>query len=138
VHLRVDSKSSAGSLTIGELARLTRRRASAIRYYEQIGLLPEPARVSGRRRHSEADVRTLAIVDTAQRAGLRLAEIEPLVRDEPGPELRGVAERRLRALDALLERARIVRAWLEAAARCECPSLDDCRLFDEPALPPRG
>jgi len=36
-----------------------------------------------------------------------------------------------------IERARIVQRWLEAAARCECPDLDECCLFDEPsALPP--
>ena len=34
-------------LTIGALARLTGKSASAIRYYEQIGLLPEPARTAG-------------------------------------------------------------------------------------------
>jgi len=36
-----------------------------------------------------------------------------------------------------IERARIVQRWLEAAARCECPDLDECCLLDEPsALPP--
>jgi hypothetical protein len=37
----------------------------------------------------------------------------------------------------LVERTEIVRDWLEAAARCECPTLDDCPLFDDPALLPR-
>jgi len=30
-----------------------------------------------------------------------------------------------------------VRDWLEAAARCECPTLDECPLFDDPALLPQ-
>jgi hypothetical protein len=38
---------------------------------------------------------------------------------------------------ALIERTELVRDWLECAARCECPDLDQCSLFDEPALPPR-
>jgi MerR family redox-sensitive transcriptional activator SoxR len=132
LHLRVDSKSSP-TLSIGELARLTNRRASAIRYYEQIGLLPPAERVSGRRRYEPATVRTLAIVDTAQRAGLTLDEIGPLLAGGPGDELRRIAERRLPEVDALLERATVVRGWLEVAARCGCPPFDDCCLFDETA-----
>jgi MerR family redox-sensitive transcriptional activator SoxR len=125
-------------LTIGELARRTARRASSIRYYEAIGLLPEPVRISGRRRYTEEAVRTLTVVDTAQRAGLSLDEIRTLLAAEPGDagaaeELRRIAERKLPELEATIERAVLVRRWLEAAARCECPSLDDCCLF-EPIL----
>jgi MerR family redox-sensitive transcriptional activator SoxR len=135
VHVQVDLKSSSGSLTIGQLARLTNRRASAIRYYEEIGLLPEPDRIAGQRRYSPDSVRTLAIVDTAQRAGLTLEEIKPLLAGDPSEELRRIAERKLAEIEALLERVQVVRGWLEAAARCECPSFDDCCLFDDPALP---
>ena len=125
----------ADELTIGELARLTARRPSAIRYYEEIGLLPEPARVAGRRRYPQESVRTLAVIDTAQRAGLALDEIRALLAAQPGDataveELRGIAERRLPELDATIERAQVVRRWLEAARSCECPSLDDCCLFE--------
>ncbi len=128
-------------LTIGELARLTGRRASAIRYYEEIGLLPEPMRVSGQRRYHHSAVRNLAVIDTCQRAGLPLGDIGRLLKATPGQDaaavqrLRQVAERRLPELAASIERAILVRQWLEAAARCECPSLDDCCLFDDPPLP---
>src|SRR5262249_17982863 len=61
-------------LGIGELAKLTGKRASAIRYYEQIGLLPRPARMDGRRRYHPGVVRTLAVIETGQRAGLALEE----------------------------------------------------------------
>jgi DNA-binding transcriptional MerR regulator len=130
-------------LTIGELARRTSRRTSSIRYYEQIGLLPEPVRVGGRRRYREQTVRTLTVVDTAQRAGLALSEIRTLLTAAPGEsaaieELRGIAERKLPELEATIERAVLVRRWLEAAARCECPSLDECCLFEpEAGLPER-
>jgi redox-sensitive transcriptional activator SoxR len=128
-------------LTIGELARLTGRRASAIRYYEEIGLLPEPIRVGGQRRYDHSAVRNLAVIDTCQRAGLPLDDIGRLLEATPGQDtaavqrLRQVAERRLPELAASIERAVLVRQWLEAAARCECPSLDDCCLFDDPPLP---
>jgi DNA-binding transcriptional MerR regulator len=128
-------------LTIGELARRTARRTSSIRYYEEIGLLPEPVRVGGRRRYPEETVRTLTVVDTAQRAGLTLSEIRTLLSAAPDDsaaveELRGIAERKLPELEATIERAVLVRRWLEAAARCECPSLDECCLFEpEAGLP---
>jgi DNA-binding transcriptional MerR regulator len=125
-------------LTIGELARRTARRTSSIRYYEEIGLLPEPVRVGGRRRYPEQTVRTLTVVDTAQRAGLTLSEIRTLLTAAPDDsaaieELRGIAEQKLPELEATIERAVLVRRWLEAAARCECPSLDECCLFEPEA-----
>jgi MerR family redox-sensitive transcriptional activator SoxR len=126
---------SRANLSIGELARRTARAPSAIRYYEEIGLLPEPARESGRRRYPEESVRTLAVIDTAQRAGLSLDEIKLLLEADPGDAdaveaLRRVAEQKLPQVDAMIERATMVRSWLEAATRCECPSLDECCLFD--------
>jgi MerR family redox-sensitive transcriptional activator SoxR len=131
----------ADLLTIGELARRTGRRASAIRYYEEIGLLPEPIRVSGQRRYAHAAVRNLAVIDTCQRAGLPLDDIRLLLKAAPGhdasavQQLRRVAERALPELAASIQRAVLVRQWLEAAAQCECPNLDDCCLFDDPPLP---
>jgi MerR family redox-sensitive transcriptional activator SoxR len=139
VVVKVDLMSSTESLTIGELAGLSGRAASSIRYYEAIGLLPEPVRVGGRRRYPPETVRTLAIVDTAQRAGLTLDEIATLLHASPDAvdELRAIAERKLPELTAMIERATLVRSWLECAARCECPTLDDCALFDDrDALPP--
>src|SRR5438132_10465291 len=58
------------SLAIGEVARLSGKAPSAIRYYEEVGLVEAPERVSGRRRYPRACVRTLAVIETAQRAGL--------------------------------------------------------------------
>jgi len=128
-------------LTIGELAQRSGRRASTIRYYEQIGLLPEPVRISGQRRYPEAAVRTLAVIAASQHAGLSLDEIRPLIEFVAGDgtaavhQLRQVAGRKLPQQIALIERAELVHQWLEAAASCECPSLDDCSLFDEAAIP---
>jgi len=55
-------------LTIGAMAALAGKRPSAIRYYEQIGLLPPAARVGGRRVYGPDTVRTLAVIETGQRA----------------------------------------------------------------------
>jgi MerR family transcriptional regulator, redox-sensitive transcriptional activator SoxR len=128
---------SADSLLIGDVAQASGKAASAIRYYERIGLIPAPGRVSGRRRYPRSALRALAIIDTAQRAGLTLDEIRPLLAAAPADlavseRLRLVATRKLPELRALIERAELVGRWLEAAAGCACPSLDDCRLFDEP------
>src|SRR5262245_36195752 len=126
-------------LTIGELARRSGRRASAIRYYEEVGVLPPPARISGQRRYTPATERSLTVIDVAQRAGLTLDEIKILLESPAGSpaateHLRLVAERRLPELRARIERARLVERWLEAAARCECPDLDACCLFDDRAF----
>jgi MerR family transcriptional regulator, redox-sensitive transcriptional activator SoxR len=135
---------SSELLAIGEVAKRAGRAASSIRYYEEIGLLPEPARVNGRRQYRPEIVRTLAVIETAQRAGLNLDEIRLLLDAAADnrvatERLREVAERKLPELVALIERAELVRAWLEDAACCTCPSLEDCPLFDEPArLPERA
>ena len=129
-------------MTIGAVAALSGKRPSSIRYYEQIGLLPPAARASGRRVYGPDTVRTLAVIGTGQRAGLSLDEIRALLSAKPDDQaaierLREVAIRKLPQVKELIERTEIVRDWLEAAARCECPSLKECPLFDDPALPPQ-
>jgi MerR family redox-sensitive transcriptional activator SoxR len=129
-------------MTIGAVAAQAGRRPSSIRYYEQIGLLPRPDRVSGRRVYGPDTVRTLAVIETGQRAGLTLDEIRALLsasdRDQAAVErLREVAIRKLPQVKELIERTEMVRDWLEAAAMCECPTLNECLLFDDPALLPR-
>jgi len=124
-------------MRIGEVARRAGVRVSLIRYYEEIALLPEPARVSGQRRYDETVLRRLAVIDVAQRAGLSLDEIRELVEhgNEPMSErLRELAQRRLPEIDALIDRARRVRAWLEAAQGCDCQTIDACALFDDAPL----
>jgi MerR family redox-sensitive transcriptional activator SoxR len=129
-------------MTIGAVAAQAGRRPSSIRYYEQIGLLPPAARVSGRRVYGPDAVRTLAVIETGQRAGLTLDEIRDLLSATPDDQaaierLRELAIRKLPQVKELIERTEIVRDWLEAAARCECPTLDECPLFGDPALLPQ-
>src|SRR3712207_4190434 len=124
-------------MRIGDVARRAGVRVSLIRYYEEIGLLPEPARISGQRRYDETVLRRLAVIDVAQRAGLTLDEIRELVdhgNDPMSARLRAIAERRLPEIDALIERAQRVRSWLQTATACTCERIDDCALFDDAPL----
>ena len=125
-------------MRIGQVAERAGVRVSLIRYYEDIGLLPAPERVSGQRRYDDSVLRRLAVIDIAQRAGLSLDEIKELVDHGADPlshRLREIAERRLPEIDALIERAHRVRAWLAQATGCGCQAIDECVLFDDADLP---
>ena len=128
-------------MRIGDVAAKAGVRTSRIRYYEDIGLLPSPDRVSGQRRYDESVLRRLSVIDVAQRAGFSLEEIRQLVdhgNDPMSERLRELAEHRLPEIDALIERAERVRAWLLAASTCGCERIDECALFDDaPASPAR-
>jgi MerR family redox-sensitive transcriptional activator SoxR len=121
-------------LPIGEIARRAGVAPSTIRYYESIGLLPEPERESGQRRYDEAVVRRIELVAIAQKAGFSLREISELMPALGGEEpmadpMRLLAGRKLGEVDALLERAQAMKQWLELAADCTCRSSDECSLF---------
>jgi len=120
-------------LAIGEVAGQAGMSASRIRYYEARGLLPQPERVSGKRRYGPDVLRRLAIIDAAQRVGFGLEEIGDLLasRDELAHErLRELALAKLPELDQLIERATSVRRLLEICSECDCESIDVCRMFD--------
>ena len=126
-------------MRIGEVAERAGVNTSLLRYYEDIGLVPAAERVSGQRRYDSTVLRRLAVIDVAQRAGMRLDEIRLLLEhgNEPMSEqLRELASDKLPEVDALIERATRVRAWLQTATDCNCQSIDDCALFDEPELEP--
>jgi len=133
----------APTLTIGQVARRAGVRDSRIRYYERIGVLPQPERVCGQRRYTDDVLRRLAIIDVAQRAGLSLGEIRDLTgpsgRDRRASErIRELADHRLTAMEALIQRAQAVRQWLRVARTCDCESVDVCDLFvDHKLAPPR-
>src|SRR5258708_34987187 len=66
-------------LTIGELARRAGIASSALRYYEELALLPPPARVSGQRRYPESAVGLVGIILLLRDAGFSLAEQKALL-----------------------------------------------------------
>ena len=125
---------STPDLTIGDVAARAGVNTSAIRYYERIGLLPQPERVAGKRRYAPDVLERLAVISTAQRAGLSLGEVRDLLDgvdagETAGERLQALARRKLPEVDALIAQAEAVRGWLQAAEECRCPTLDDCPLF---------
>lgn len=123
------------TVTIGKLADRFGLNTSAIRYYERVGVLPEPARESGQRRYGPDAVRRLEVLEVAKRAGFSLDETRVLLRSaEAGTPafeaLRDLAARKLPEVEALITRAQEMRAWLLTATDCSCTSLDVCALFE--------
>jgi MerR family redox-sensitive transcriptional activator SoxR len=124
-------------LTIGEVARRAGVATSSIRYYESIGLLPEPHRLHGQRRYDAGVLGRLAFIGVAQSAGFKLAEIKELVGGIDDGEglsghIRTLSVRKLDEVEALLERTRAMKGWLEVAQRCGCATPEECALFTAP------
>src|SRR6266487_4354733 len=69
------SSSVAEDLAISDVARVFGLRTSAIRYYEQIGILPSPMRRNGQRRYDNSALFRLAVVQGARKTGFTLKEI---------------------------------------------------------------
>ncbi|MCV7077103.1 MerR family transcriptional regulator [Mycobacterium szulgai] len=93
------------TLRIGELASATRTSAPAIRYYEAIGLLPSPRRVSGQRHYRDDDVRRLTFIRRCRDFGFSVEQVRTLValaqdRDRSCLEARELAETHLQAVRA--------------------------------------
>jgi MerR family redox-sensitive transcriptional activator SoxR len=129
------------TLTIGEVAERVGLKTSAIRYYESVGVLPEPARESGQRRYTVETVRRLQVIDVAKRAGFSLEEARVLLATRGGgtpahEQLRDLAERKLPDVEALIARAEAMRDWLTTATGCDCQTLDVCALFESDARLP--
>ena len=86
-------------MKIGELGERANVSAKTIRYYEDVGLLEEPARTaSGYRDYDEPAVERLRFIRDAQASGLSLAEIASVL------ELKATGERSCQHTTALLER----------------------------------
>jgi MerR family redox-sensitive transcriptional activator SoxR len=113
------------------------RRASSIRYYESVGLLPEPERVSGQRRYTPEVLARLGFIGVAQQAGFSLDEIRELLDGSEGgqasAQLQSLARRKLPDIEQLITRAEAMRGWLQTASDCNCADLDACALFGDTA-----
>jgi MerR family redox-sensitive transcriptional activator SoxR len=121
------------TLTIGEVARQAGLRASAIRYYEEAGVLPPARRGGGQRRYDEAVLARLAVVRLAQEVGFSIADIRALVEgfDEVGVDSdrwHQLATRKLGEVEALIAQAQEMKRLLEASLQCGCVTLDACQL----------
>lgn len=122
---------STTALTIGEVARRAGLRTSAIRYYEERGLLRPAERINGIRRYDERALERLAVIELAKEAGFRLDEIEQLLA-HAGSERehwRAMAEGKLAEVELLIARAEVMRRTLRSSLECGCLDLSECEAF---------
>ncbi|MGZ4715453.1 MAG: MerR family transcriptional regulator [Acidimicrobiales bacterium] len=105
-------------MPIGELARRAGVATSAVRYYERRGLLSPDGRRSGQRRYQPATLRLLVFIGMLQDAGLSLDDIEGILSAGSVDEWKPIAEQRLEALDAEIDRLQDARAYLQGALLC--------------------
>lgn len=124
-------------LPIGELARRTGLAVSAIRFYEDKGLVQAQRTSGNQRRFLRSDIRRLSFILVAQKLGLGLDEIESELSRLPPDRTpsHGDWQRLSRSMRAQVD-ARIAlltrtRAKLDECMGCGCLSLDRCRLLNK-------
>ena len=124
--------------TISQVARQIGLRPSAIRYYEQIRILPPAERVNGQRRYDVTALYRLAVIQRARQTGFTLTEIRQLFfgfRPETPPSVRWrkLKKRKIRELDALLAHIQAMRDFLEKQVNCRCAALEQCgkKMFEK-------
>jgi len=120
-----------GLLTIGELAQRTGVAASALRYYEEVGLLPAPARISGQRRYPESAARLVGAILLYSDAGFTLAEQKVLLSPRDGtPSWTELAQGKLEELDEQIARAQAAREAINHGLRCPHQDITQCPNFN--------
>jgi MerR family redox-sensitive transcriptional activator SoxR len=130
------------TLSIGAVAGQLGIRPSAIRYYEDEGLLAPTRRRGGQRAFDPPTVARLQVIHTARQLGFSLEEIRQLLMefpaDVPPPERwRALAREKLPEIDEQIRRALALRRMLQAGMRCQCVRIEDCFL-DDCSQPPPG
>ena len=124
----------ASVLTIGEVARRSGVASSALRFYEDRGLIASERAGSGHRRYPRSVLRRVAFIVFAQRIGLTLdeigAELAKLPSDriparEDWARLSGAWTQRI---DQRIAELRRLRAGLTECIGCGCLSIDRCSL----------
>lgn len=117
--------------TISEVANQIGLRPSAIRYYEQIGILPHAQRVSGQRRYDVADLHRLVVIQRARQVGFTLIEIKQLffgfrAGTPPSVRWQKLKKQKIVELDSLLEHIQTMRDLLKRQGECRCTALEEC------------
>jgi MerR family mercuric resistance operon transcriptional regulator len=127
---------SSTAMTIGDLARAAGVNVETVRYYQRLGIFPEPARARGTiRRYPDEALRRLHFIKRAQRLGFSLDEVRMLLELSDGrhcAETRELAERKLALVKAKLADLGAMRdalTGLVSACRrggrgCGCPLID--------------
>lgn len=124
-------------LPIGELARRTGLAVSAIRFYEEKGLVQALRTGGNQRRFLRSDIRRLSFILIAQKLGLGLAEIEaelstlPQGRTPTLSDWQKLSRSMRKQMDAKIQLLTRTRAKLDECIGCGCLSLDRCRLYNK-------
>ena len=120
-----------------DLARATGCNLETIRYYETVGIMPDPPRsAKGYRSYDETHVRRLKFVMRSRDLGFSLEEIRELMglvdnRTQTCAEVQAVAESHLKDVQAkIVDLARIERVLSETVARCTGDAAPDCAVID--------
>lgn len=123
-------------IPIGELARRSGVAASALRFYEQQGLLTSHRNDSDRRQFARSDLRRVAFIRAAQTVGLSLEQIQAALATLPAQRTPTPADwRRLSAcwrplLDQRIAAMQRLRDQLDSCIGCGCLSLTKCALYN--------
>ncbi|WP_225028044.1 MerR family transcriptional regulator [Xinfangfangia pollutisoli] len=124
-------------LTIGKLSQAAGVKVPTIRYYEQIGLLPEADRSSGNQRlYGQKTLERLCFVRHARDLGFPLDAIRELLRladqpDMPCASADEIARRQLIAVKERIQRLQALQTELQRmVAQCAHGTISDCRVID--------
>src|SRR5215470_11509255 len=118
-------------MKIGTLAQQAGLNASAIRYYEKIGLLPTPSRSGGQRRYSSEALDRVLLIRFASEMGFSLDDIRVFlsgIRETApvGPRWKKLASRKILDLRELVVHARRLEKLMQGLSHCHCSSLHEC------------
>ena len=123
-------------LSIGYVAQRTGLATSAIRYYEDEGLVSPDRNDAGHRRYERADLRRLSFVMISQDLGFGIAEIRqalaslPEGRTPTKADWARISNRFGRVLDARITQMQALRNRLDGCIGCGCLSLQTCALYN--------
>ena len=117
-------------MDIGEVAKRSGMPASALRYYEQKGLIASTGRHGLRRTFDTSVLERLALIALGQTAGFSLDEIAAMFGADGRPDIdRGALRAKARELDVMILRLTAMRDGLRHAAACQAPSHLECPRF---------
>ncbi|WP_299821994.1 helix-turn-helix domain-containing protein [uncultured Jannaschia sp.] len=124
-------------ISIGKLGRATGTKVPTIRYYEQVGLLPEAERSEGNQRlYGRATQERLVFIRHARELGFPLDAIRDLLslQDRPAQPCMAadtIARAQLKSVEARLARLRALKTELERMiAQCDHGTVADCRVIE--------
>ena len=121
----------ADNLAISDVARVFGLRTSAIRYYEQIGILPAPMRRNGQRRYEKSVLFRLEVVQRAREFGFSLKEIRELFfgfqpATPPPKRWHKLSERKIAELRIRMKQLKLMETLLKQVQGCRCDALEEC------------